>query len=65
MTCYQGASLPGGYTLDCFADGVQGYAAGANNAASFGRNNDLYGVAVSAVARTGRASMGTARKALA
>jgi len=57
MTCYQGASLPGGYTLDCFADGVQGYAAGANNAASFGRNNDLDSAKGTGVA--GTSSTGT------
>jgi hypothetical protein len=35
-----------GGSLDPAADGVQGYAVGANNAGTFGRNNDLNGVGV-------------------
>jgi hypothetical protein len=50
---------------DAPSDGVQGYAVGANNAGTFGRNNDLngvgvYGAAPSGVAVHGESSTGTA-----
>jgi hypothetical protein len=40
-------------TADANADGVQGYAVGANNAGTFGRNNDLDGTGVYGAAPNG------------
>lgn len=43
---------------DAMADGVQGYAVGANNAGTFGRNNDLNGVGVFGAAPNGTGVFG-------
>jgi hypothetical protein len=45
-------------TPDAVADGVQGYAAAANNAGVFGRNNDLDGIGVAGVAPNGTGVFG-------
>jgi hypothetical protein len=57
---------PAGYApYDSPSDGVQGYTTGANNAGTFGRNNDLngvgvYGIAPAGVGVHGDSSTGTA-----
>lgn len=53
-------AFPG--TTDALADGVQGYAAGANNAGLFGRNNDLDGIGVSGAAPNGVGVFGESAK---
>ncbi len=50
---------PGYAPVDAQADGVQGYAIGADNAGTFGRNNDLNGVGVHGVAPSGVGTFGS------
>ena len=45
-------------STDTSADGVQGYASGASNAGTFGRNNDLNGVGIFGTAPSGTGAYG-------
>ena len=51
-----------GGSPDAGADGVQGYAIGANNAGTFGRNNDLNGVGVYGASPNGTGLYGESTK---
>ncbi len=46
------------YTADATADGIQGYATGANNAGVFGRNNLTDGIGISGAAPNGTGAFG-------
>lgn len=49
-------------TTDAVADGVHGYAGGANAAGLFGRNNDLDGIGISGAAPNGTGLYGESAK---